>query len=226
MSVHFDVKEYRKRLLAVIDAAPNKRAACRTAGIHPSTYYRWRQKHTAGNPLRGLSVADRLLTQQIVAKALAFPSLGPRPIADMLGDDGLDVSASRVWRVLTKHRLNTATLRYQLLNTHRREPAGFVEVSDRRHHYVGRLDADVPGDLIQLDCFHVGSFKETRLKAGKQQKGQIWQYTAIDVASSWCWAELHATTWNPEPAITSALAHRVAADLTAWGWDTESHLHR
>ena len=85
--------------------------------------------------------------------------------------------------------------------------------------YVGRLDADQPGDLVQLDCFHVGSFKETRLGAGKQHTGQIWQYTAIDVASSWLWAELHATRHNPTPALTSQLAHRVAQDLTRWGWD-------
>ena len=81
-----------------------------------------------------------------------------------------------------------------------------------------RLQAAVPGDLVQMDCFHVGSFKETRLGAAKAAHGQIWQYTAIDVASSWIWAELHATAHNPSPAITSALAHRVAADLAGWGW--------
>ena len=83
---------------------------------------------------------------------------------------------------------------------------------------IGRLDATVPGDLVQLDCFHVGSFKETRLRQGKQHRGQIWQYTAIDVASSWLWAELHATHHNPSPTITTHLAHRVATDLTHWGW--------
>ena len=159
-----------------------------------------------------------MVAQQVIAKALAFPSLGPRPIADMLADDGIMVSASRVWRLLSKHRLNTATLRYQLLSDHRKEPAGFIEVAQRRDRFVGRLDADVPGDLVQMDCFLVGSFKETRLGQDKNRKGRIWQYTAIDVASSWCWAEIHATSWNPEPAITSALAHKVAADLMAWEW--------
>ena len=113
----------------MIDEAPNKRAACRVAGIHPSTYYRWRNKQAGGNPLKGLSVADRMLAQQIVAKALAFPTLGPRPVADMLSDEGLAVSASRVWRTLSKHRLNTSALRFELLKAHRRDPAGFVEVS-------------------------------------------------------------------------------------------------
>src|SRR5690606_33744301 len=71
----------------------------------------------------------------------------------------------------------------------------------------------------QFDCFHVGSFKETRLRADKQTRGQIWQYTAIDVASSWTWVELASSPHNPEPAIASKLAHRVAQDLADWNWE-------
>jgi transposase InsO family protein len=83
---------------------------------------------------------------------------------------------------------------------------------------MGHLDADVPGDLVQMDCLHIGSFKETKLGRTKHSKGQIWQYTAIDVASSYTWAEIHMTPHNPDPVITSALAHTVAADLETWGW--------
>jgi transposase InsO family protein len=217
MSVHSAVVEFRKRLVSVIEASPNRRVACGEAGIHPSTFYRWRNRSESFVPYSGLSMVDRMVEQQIVAKTLAFPALGPRPLADLLGDDGVMVSASKVWRTLQKHRLNTRQLRYALLRQHS-EPVGFVEIVARPQRFIGVLDAVLPGDLVQMDCFHVGSFKETRLKAGKTEKGQIWQYTAIDVASSWLWAELHATTANPTPALTSALAHRVAADLTNWGW--------
>lgn len=217
MSVHSAVLEYRKRLVAVIEASPNRRVACREAGIHPSTFYRWRNRVESFVPYGGLSITDRLVEQQIVAKTLAYPALGPRPLVDLLSDDEVSVSASKVWRTLVKHRLNTRRLRYALLSQHA-EPVGFVQTVARPQRYIGELDADLPGDLIQFDCFLVGSFKETRLGAGKKHHGQIWQYTAIDVASSWLWAELYATGHNPSPALTSQLAHRVAADLTKHGW--------
>jgi transposase InsO family protein len=159
-----------------------------------------------------------LLGRRIVGAALADPAAGPRRIADGLRDAGVVVSASKVWRVLVKHRLNTRQLRYQLLEQHAGGPVPSIVVASTPSRRVGRLDAEVPGDLVQMDCLHIGSFKETKLGRGKHSKGQIWQYTAIDVASSYTWAELHATPHNPDPAITSALAHQVAADLTAWGW--------
>ena len=79
------------------------------------------------------------------------------------------------------------------------------------------LDADKPGDLVQIDCFHIGALKEARLGVAKKP-GVVWQYTAIDVASSFCWAELHTTAHNPSAVHTSTLAARVASDLATWGW--------
>src|SRR3989442_1515334 len=52
-------------------------------------------------------------------------------------------------------------------------------------------------------------------------KGAVWQYTAIDVASAHCWAELHLTPRNPSARWTSELARRVAADLASRGWELE-----
>ena len=72
---------------------------------------------------------------------------------------------------------------------------------------------------MQMDCFHVGSFKETRLGVGKARPGTVWQYTAIDVASSFLWVELHASAHNPDPTHTTALSYRVAQDLRSWGWE-------
>jgi transposase InsO family protein len=214
MSVHDAVLEYRLRLVATIEASSNRRAACAAAGIHPSVFYRWRKAPQAPVSPRGW--ADRELERRVVAAALAHPDAGPRRLRDLLSAQGLMVSPSRVWRVLGRHRLNTRQLRYALLAQHRAEPT-FV-IAERVPERVGRLDAEVPGDLVQMDCFHVGSFKETRLGAAKYAHGQIWQYTAIDVASSWLWAELHTTPHNPSPVLTSALAHRVAATLATWGW--------
>ncbi len=217
MSVHDAVSEYRLRLVAVIEASENKRAACAQAGIHHSTFYRWRSQ--PGGHQRRVSWLERHVGERIVAAALAHPGDGPRRVADRLGDQGVVVSPSKVWRTLVKHRLNTKALRYQLLAQHQQGPVPSIQVSQRAPQYVGHLDAEIPGDLVQFDCFHVGSFKETRLGQTKATKGTIWQYTAIDVASSWLWAEVHATAHNPSPAITSQLAHRVARDLMRYGWE-------
>ncbi len=220
MSVNDAVSDYRRRLVAVIERSPNKRASCRDAGIHPSTFYRWRNRiDQPESDLGVVSWAQSFLVRRIVGAALASPDAGPQHVADLLAQDGVTVSASKVWRTLGRHRLNTRQLRYALLRVHR---DGVPELAARRNVYVGELEADVPGDLVQMDCFQVGSFKETRIGKHKKSHGLIWQYTAIDVASSYVWAELHATAHNPTPAITSALAHRVAADITKWRWDLKA----
>ncbi len=218
MTVHSAVVEARRQIVALIESSPNKRAACAAAGIHPSTFYRWR--HTLEQPdrFRRQSWTDERLERLVVATALANPAAGPQRVCDVLAAQQIMTNLSRVWRILRRHRLNTRRLRYALLTQHRGAVDGFT-VPERAQVYVGELDASVPGDLVQFDCFHVGSFKETRLRKGKAVRGQIWQYTAIDVASSYVWAELHATSHNPSPAITSQLAHRVAADLTHNGWE-------
>jgi transposase InsO family protein len=53
-------------------------------------------------------------------------------------------------------------------------------------------------------------------------KGSVWQLTAIDVASSFAWAELvTCPQGNPTGAQTSKLARRVCADLAEAGWRLE-----
>ena len=72
------------------------------------------------------------------------------------------------------------------------------------------IDAQVPGEKVQLDCFYVGRLSGT--------KGTVWQYTAADVASGFAWAELHASERNPRARWTKELLHRVAGELKAAGW--------
>ncbi|HEY8643294.1 MAG TPA: DDE-type integrase/transposase/recombinase [Candidatus Dormibacteraeota bacterium] len=64
--------------------------------------------------------------------------------------------------------------------------------------------------MVQFDCFHIGRLSGT--------KGRVWQYTAIDVASSFVWAQVHRTHLNPSAQFTTALARRVAKELSAAGW--------
>lgn len=217
MSVHDAVFEYQKQIVALIEASDNRRAACRRVGIHHSTFYRWRARtRRSGVPTRRRRWRDLETDAAVIAMALAHPGFGPQRLSfELSRTQGMSLSGSTIWRILVAHRLNTRSLRYQLMAAQRIEPITVV----RRHRDrpVGQLDATVPGDLIQMDCFHVGSFKETRLGAAKASHGQIWQYTAIDVASSFLWAELWTSAHNPDPTRTTALAYRVAQDLKAWG---------
>jgi transposase InsO family protein len=53
-------------------------------------------------------------------------------------------------------------------------------------------------------------------------RGAVWQLTAIDVASSFAWAELvTCPRGNPTGEQTSKLARRVAGELRAAGWQLE-----
>ena len=58
-----------------------------------------------------------------------------------------------------------------------------------------------PGELVQMDCFFIGRLSES--------KGSVWQYTAIDVASGYTWAELHTSEPNPRSRHCQALLHRL-----------------
>ena len=230
---------HRMRLLAVVKAAPSIREGCRRAGIHHSTYYDWVRCLDAEG-LEGLTprrsrtrvkTASRIrLEAQVVAQALAHPEWGPARLHSELGRYDVAVgSVSHVWRILRSHALNRARYRYQLMAIARgltsadavlcAEEPGRV----RSTRWTGHLKAEKPGDLVQLDCFQIGRLKEARLTTRKIP-AMVWQYTAIDVASSFTWAELHTTARNPSGVHTTALAHRVATDLAAWGWhwDTAS----
>jgi transposase InsO family protein len=79
------------------------------------------------------------------------------------------------------------------------------------------IEVSQPGELVGIDCFYVGRLKGT--------EGAIWQLTAIDIASSYAWAELViCKQGNPTARQTSKLAERVARDLKAAGWKLQRML--
>jgi len=200
-------------------------AACRTFGVHRSTYYVWKRK-IEREGLGALRPRERrrprmpnqlspLVEQRIVAFALGHPGLGPRRIAAELGRPrwgGLVVSANGVWRCLRRHGLNTRAKRLSLV-------AGYAAPYEppRPPIEARHVEAQRPGELVGFDCFFVG-----RLHNMKQT---VWQLTAIDVCSSYAWAELvSCPLGKPGPGQTSKLAQRVAAELQAAGWSLERAL--
>jgi len=128
------------------------RAACRTFGIHPSTYYRWRRQ-VLRQGLEMLRPRERrqprmpnatapFVEQRVVAFALGQPGFGPARIAAELARPkwgGIRFSPNGVWRVLRRHGLNTRGKRLALVagyaappEPHRPEAAE-VEVAVHRH---------------------------------------------------------------------------------------------
>jgi transposase InsO family protein len=213
---------FRVRLFGLAEEMGNVRAACMAMGVHPSTYYRWR-KQVLRFGLEILRPRERrrpkmanqtspFIEQRVLAFALGHPGFGPARISAELHREnwgGIVLSANGVHRVLRRHGLNTRAKRLGLVAGYAAPPApGPREIEPERHLEVSR-----PGEMVQIDCFFIGRLSGT--------KGAVWQYTAIDVASAHCWAELHLTPRNPSARWTSALAHRVAEDLSARGWSLE-----
>lgn len=219
--------KYVMALIRVVQDAPSVLEGCRRVGVHPSTYYRWIARVRRDESPSGVGGAGRRVRSpervrveaQVVALALANPPWGPNMLFHHLVRDGVDVgSPSQVWRILKHHGLNRAAFRYETMRIALGlDMADTMLMPSRMYREpIGRLDADIPGDLVQIDCFHLGRVKGSKLVGHGQ--GTVWQYTAIDVASSYVWADLHTTKHSPSPTLTTALAHRVATELAQHGW--------
>jgi transposase InsO family protein len=210
---------YRLRLFTLAEELGNVSAACRAMGVDRSTYYRLKQRVDRWG-LEALNVRERRrprmpneigphLEGRIIAFALGHPGYGPRRISAELAREkwgGLRISEHGVWRVLVRVGLNTRGKRLALIARHRDPYERKPEQPPPERH----IDAQRPGEKVQLDCFYVGRLSGT--------KGTVWQYTGIDVASAYTWAELHTTERNPRSRHTRELLHRIAAELAHAGW--------
>jgi transposase InsO family protein len=210
---------FRLRLFTLAEELGNVSAACRAMGVDRSTYYRLKRRVDRWG-LEALQVRERRrprmpnqisphLEEKIVAFSLGHPGYGPRRISAELAREkwgGLRISEHGVWRVLVRVGLNTRAKRPALIARHRDPYERRPDLEPPARH----IDASQPGEKVQLDCFFVGRLSGTR--------GAVWQYTAIDVASAYTWAELHTTERNPRARYTRELIHRVAAELAAAGW--------
>jgi transposase len=209
---------YRLRLFTLAEEI-GVRAACRAMGVHHSTYYRWKQKVDRWG-LEALRIRERRrprmpnqlgphIEQRVLAFSLAHPGCGPRRISAELRREkwgGLSISEHGVWRVLKRHGLSTRTRRLALI-------AGYADAYERKPPLQPperHIEASEPGEILGVDCFYVGRLSGT--------KGTVWQYTAIDVASGFAWAQLHTSERNPLARDTASLVHRVASELAAAGW--------
>jgi len=149
-------------------------AACRSFGVHRSTYYRWKgQVERYG--LEILRPRERrrpkmpnqlspLVEERIVAFALGHPGLGPRRIAAELARPrwgGLLISPNGVWRCLRRHGLSTRRRRLALVAGYRAPAEPGREPEPERH-----VEAQRPGELVGVDCFFVGRLQAPRAPSG------------------------------------------------------------
>lgn len=218
---------YRQALFAEA-ARTSVAAACRRFGVHRSTYYAWkRQVDRHGLEMlrprerrapRMPNQLSKMIEERIVAFALGHPGLGPKRVSGELRRPkwgGVLVSPNGVWKVLCRHGLNTRAKRLGLIAGYAAPCEPPRDPGPERH-----IDVSRPGELVGIDCFFVGRLQGV--------KGSVWQLTAIDVASSYAWAELvvckEGKPSNPNAKQTSKLARRVATDLREAGWRAERFL--
>ena len=195
--------------------------ACRTFGIHRSTYYRWKRQ-VERHGLEMLRPRERrrpqmpnalpkMVEERVVSFSIAHPGLGPKRVASELARPkwgGIRVSKNGVWRTLVRHGLSTRAKRFTLV-------AGYAAPYEPpREPEERHLQGDRTRRARRDDCFLVG-----RLRGAKHP---VWQLTAIDVRSSYAWAELvTCPTGHPTGEQTSKLARRVAKELRGAGWRLE-----
>jgi transposase len=215
---------YRQALFA--EAARTSVAeACRRFGVHRSTYYAWKRA-VERHGLEVLRPRERrrpkmpnqlpkMVEERILSFSIAHPGLGPKRIAGELRRHkwgAIVVSPNGVWKVLCRHGLNTRAKRLGLVAGYAAPYEPPRDPGPERH-----IDVSWPGELVGIDCFYVGRLRGT--------EGKIWQLTAIDVASSFGWAELViAKQGNPTAKQASKLARRVATHLETAGWRLERFL--
>jgi transposase InsO family protein len=190
--------------------------ACRELGFHRSTYYHWKplvERHglvilrpRERRPPRMPNQIPPWLEQKIIAAALGEPGRGPRRLAaDIQRSLGEVVSPGGVFNVLRRSGLSTRRKRLALVSGYAAPPE--PERPLPREPHIAATD---PGDVLQLDCFHIGRLSGT--------KGRVWQYTATDVVSGFLWAQLDVTPMNPRYMYAVAVLRTAAAELERAGW--------
>lgn len=213
---------YRLQIFALAERT-SVAEACRVFGIHRSTYYSWRSlveryglevlRPRERRLPRMPNQLSKLVEERIVAFALGHPQMGPHRIASELAREkwgGLRVSGNGVWRVLCRHGINTRRKRLALIAGYAADPRPAPHAPREPQH----IDVERSGELVGVDCFYVGRLRGTR--------DPVWQLTAIDIRSSFAWAELvSCPQTQPVGAQTSRLVRRVAADLARCGWRLE-----
>lgn len=184
---------YQRRVRVLEHAAETGNVAltCRTFGISRKTFYEWRTvaeryglEALMPKARRRPQLANATPTHvlhELLAIAVAEPTIGCRQYADRLADRGYVVSKTTVQKLLVNHdmgrrhqRVARAAALAALVNGLVAEPV--VEDIFGFCHWAAE-----PGDLIAVDSFYIGNLKGV---------GKLYQLTAIDTATRWAMVQI------------------------------------
>jgi transposase len=211
---------YRQQLFAEA-ARTNVSAACRTFGVHRSTYYAWKRQ-VDRHGLEMLRPRERrrpqmpnafpkMIEARIVSFSIAHPGLGPRRVSSELAREkwgAIVVSPNGVWKVLCRHGLNTRSKRLGLI-------AGYAAPYEppRDPGPEQHIDVSRPGELVGIDCLRWAAEEDRRrdLAANGDRHRLLLRLGGTR----------DLQTGQPTGRQTSKLAERVARELKDAGWRLE-----
>ena len=229
MTLEDKVHAFRLHVFSRAEELGNISAACRELGISRTLYYRLKERHerygsdglhpkrTRGRPGRPPQLAAHV-ERVMIAFALAQPAFGPQRLSDQLARQGLEIAPSTVYRALRRHRLGTRGQRLVVLERHSAVRAGLLTERTRRAIEKARpmpstrhVEAQVPGELVCLDCFYIGKLKGV---------GKVWQITACDAATSYGLARVFLGEPSAEVAA-GFLREWIVPEFAQAGWKVE-----
>ena len=212
------IYQRRVRVLEHAGETGNVALTCRTFGISRKTFYEW-QTLARSYGLEALMPKARRRPQlpnatpthvlhELLALAVAQPTLGCRQLGDRLADRGYVVSKTTVQKLLVDHglgrrhqRVARAAALAVLVNGLVTEPVA-EEMLFGFCHWAAR-----PGDLVAVDSFYIGQLKGV---------GKVYQLTAIDTATRWAFIQIVLGPVHGEH--TARFITQVQRKLRRLGW--------
>jgi transposase InsO family protein len=197
----------RLRVLEHAKRTGNVAETCRTFGISRTRYYKWRERAERYG-VEALMPKERRrpqlpnatptwVVEELLALAVAKPTLGCRQLADELGRRGYAISKTTVQKHLVDHGLGKRAQRLARAAAIAALAGGPITEAAASDELFGFCHfAARPGDLVALDSFYIGNLKGV---------GKVYQLTAIDTATRW------AVMWLVLGPVSGALAVRFLA---------------
>lgn len=197
----------RLRVLKHAEASGNVAETCRTFGISRTRFYEWRnraERYGVEALMPKTRRAPQLpnatptwLVEEVLALAVAKPTLGCRQLADELGRRGYAISKTTVQKHLVDHGLGKRAQRLARAAAIAALAGGPITEAAASDELFGFCHfAARPGDLVALDSFYIGNLKGV---------GKVYQLTAIDTATRW------AVMWLVLGSVSGEVAVRFLA---------------
>ena len=179
---------YQRRVRVLEHAAETGNVAltCRVFGISRKTFYEWRgvaeryglealMPKARRRPQLANATPTHVL-HELLAIAVAEPTIGCRQLADRLADRGYVVSKTTVQKLLVDHSMGRRHQRVARAAALAAIVTGLVAEPVVEEIFGFCHWAAHPGDLIAVDSFYIGNLKGV---------GKLYQLTAIDTATRW-----------------------------------------